>query len=358
MVVTSKLIAVLVLVSLLLPILFTPAHASSDNDEWQTHYAVNGFVNVGPPDPYQIFKIHYRVINGMMERFSMPYVEYAHYISTDVASNGNGVLEIRFPKNYPIYEGGEPTEAIFFLNKQEITAEHYDTDDCFIDFRIPLAQSGLVDVVWTTILSGEAFRGTDVPKRCLPDTVVQGVVTMKDGVISPLHQLKAGVKPDEVVCRYGFELITHPDGRPYCATPQSAEQLYNRWKMLPPPSPPAAQHPLLANVTSFISTPFTIVQNQRTPVEFRIQNDNDFALYGVKINNFSTAQIPVVLTNTYTIEELPAHETQVITGTLTTDPGYPQTGTSSLFWTILAEDRSGKVMESTIFQRQITVVSD
>lgn len=70
-------------------------------EEWQTHYAVNGFVNVGPPDPYQIFKIHYRVINGIAEQFSMPYVEYVHYMQAKVDSDGNGTLEIRFPKNYP-----------------------------------------------------------------------------------------------------------------------------------------------------------------------------------------------------------------------------------------------------------------
>lgn len=271
----SRAIVALILVSLQLPILFAPARASSDNEGWQTHYAVNGFVNVGPPDPYQIFKIQYRVINGTAGDAALPHYDLTPTMRVYVNTDSQGTLEIRFPKNYPSYEGSRPTDAIFFLNELEVTGEHYGNDDCFIDFRIPFNQSGFIDVVWTTIFGNEIFTGIGVPEHCISETLVQDVVRTKDGVIAPLHQVKAGVKPEEVVCADGFEFIYRPDSRPYCATPNSAERLYNQWKILPPPGPPAAQYPLLSNVTSFISTPFAIIQNQRTPAEFRVQNDND-----------------------------------------------------------------------------------
>lgn len=327
----------------------------ASDEGWSTHYAVNGFVNTGPADPYQIFKIQYRVLNGTVEQFSMPYVDVAHNIRAEVTSDGDGVLQIKFPKNYPNGNDELGGSAIVFVNEQEIVPNSTETD-CFSEFSLPFSNDAVIDVVWG--FYDDFFRGADVAEGCMPETIVQDVVRTKDGVIPPLQQLKAGVTTEEVVCGYGFELIRHPDGRPYCATPSSVEQLYNRWNKLPPPSPPVAQYPLLGNVTSFISTPFTIVQNQKTAVEFTIQNDNDFALYDVKIHNFSTANIPLILSNTYFVENLAPHETRVVTATLTTDPGYPETGTSFLFWTLLAKDRSGTAMESTMFQRQVTVIAD
>lgn len=217
-------------------VLFIPTVYASTSDgddanteDWQIHYAVNGFVNSGEPDPYQIFKIHYRVINGTVEKFGMPYFEYSHYIQANVTSNGNAMLEIRFPKNYPSYEGGEPVSAITFLNEQEIVREQYGDDSCFIDFLIPLSESGTVDVVWTTIFSGRPFQGLDVPESCIPETLVQDVVRTKDGIIPPLHQVKAGVLPDEVACGDAFELITHPNDRRFCCSPGSIEMLKERW---------------------------------------------------------------------------------------------------------------------------------
>ncbi len=199
-------------------------------EEWQTHHAVNGFVNTGPADPHQIFKIHYRVVNGIVEGFSMPYVEYVHYIQANVTSDGNAMLEIRFPKNYPSANVDGGGEAIFFVNEQEVLPE-FGNDDCFYAFAIPFSGSGVVDVVWGDFLTGEPFRGVDVPESCQPETLVQDVVSTQDGVIPPLHQIKAGVKSDEVVCGDNFELVTHPNGKPYCATPSSSEILRERWNL-------------------------------------------------------------------------------------------------------------------------------
>lgn len=223
MTVVSRQVIALMITSLILPVLFAPAYASEE--DWQTHYAVNGFVNVGLPDPYQIFKVHYRAINGTVDEFRMPYEGYAHYMQANVTSDGNGLLEIKFPKNYPSGDIDGGGDAIFFIDTQETIAEDSHANDCFRQFRIPFTGDVVIDVVWTSAMTDEPFRGVEVSESCIPETIVQDVMRTKDDVITPYHQMKAGVKLDEVVC----ELVTHASGKTYCATPNSAWVLKERW---------------------------------------------------------------------------------------------------------------------------------
>ncbi|MEM2140432.1 hypothetical protein [Nitrososphaera sp.] len=215
------LLVFMALTSVILPV---PASASQD---WQTHYTVNGFVNTGPPDPYQIFKVHYQVINGTLEDFRMPYVEYAHYMQANVTSNGNGVLEIRFPKNYPNANVDWGAGALFFVGQQEVIPDHDNADECFYEYSVSFTEDTVIDVVWGDYMTGEPFRGVDVSESCIPNTLVQDVVKTKDGIITPYQQMKAGVKLDEIVC----ELVVHPSGKIYCVTPPSAEILKQRWNI-------------------------------------------------------------------------------------------------------------------------------
>ncbi len=216
--------------TLLISVVFsTSVHASAaDEEEWETHYAVNDFANTGTPDPHQIFKIYYRAINGTVEEFNMLYIEYAHYIEADVSSsNGNATLEIRFPKNYPIHEGGDYLDPIIIFDDREILPDRFEATNCFYEYSIPYNGNGVIDVAWATILTEQSFIGVDVPEDCMPETLVQGVVKTNDDVISPFRQLNAGVKADEVIC----DIVTHPNGKQYCATPASTELLKERWKI-------------------------------------------------------------------------------------------------------------------------------
>jgi hypothetical protein len=344
------------ILTLFLP-LSVSAPALASDKEWKTHYAVSEFVNPGQPEPREIFKIHYRVLNGMVEQFHMPYGEYAHHIQAKV-SGGSGTLEIMFPKNYPSANADGGGEAIVFVGEREVAPEYSSANECFYEFSISFSGPTTVELLWADFLTGEPLRGVSVPDSCLPETTVQQVAKTRDGIIAPLHQVRSGVLPSEVVCGDGFELVSHPDGRPYCVTPNSIEQLIDRWYRLPPPSPPVSQYPLLDNVTSYISAPFTIVQNQSTSTEFRIQNDNDFPIYDVQIHNFSAGHIPMILSNTFVIDVLQTHESRTIIASLATEPGYSETGAVFLTWTVLAKDSAGNMMESTLFQSLMTVVGD
>ena len=124
----------------------------------------------------------------------------------------------------------------------------------------------------------------------------------------------------------------------------------------PPPSPPLADYPLLENVDSYISTPFTINQTQSSPIEFNVHNGNNFTLYNVQINNFHSASVPLVLKQVDALNKLLPNETRVFQTIVTTDTRFNETGKSFITWTILASNEANNTMESTMFHRDMTVV--
>lgn len=197
---------------------------------WQTHYAVNGFVNSGQPDPGQIFKIRYLVLDGAVEEFSMPLGFRTNDVAARVVSDGNGTLKINFPKNYPITNTDDIAQFDVFVGDRTIPFD-WDESACFFEMSIPFSGSELIEVKWLDFLTDEPYRGIVDSETCISETLVQDVVRTKDGTIAPLHQVKAGVKPNEVVCGDDFELVMHPNGKPYCASPDSAEVLKERWNI-------------------------------------------------------------------------------------------------------------------------------
>lgn len=130
------------------------------------------------------------------------------------------------------------------------------------------------------------------------------------------------------------------------------------------PSPPVAQYQPLPNVDSYISTPSPlIIQNQNnTTIEFVIENKTNYTLYNVEIHGFDTAVIFLKLTGLHSIDKLAPHETQRLSATITANPNHNRTtGTSDLYWTVLAQKKDEKtgettIMESSLFRREMTVV--
>gem|GEM_PF-3781270 len=84
---------------------------SSEEDEQKTVYAVGEFLNSELPKPDQIFKFHYRLINGTMESLDIREqivddIFMDNGITVKVNNNddnnsSNGVLEIKYPRNFP-----------------------------------------------------------------------------------------------------------------------------------------------------------------------------------------------------------------------------------------------------------------
>lgn len=227
----SRQVIALMVASLILPVLFAPAYASEQ--QWKTGYAVGEFPFSDPPKPDQIFKIQYRAINGTVEGFRA----YGG-VSINIDSSSDGMLEIRYPRNYPYTNEfiSEPyVQPLLFINGTETLLDASPTEitECFFVFSIPFSESAEIGLVWTYFAVERPFYGDDVPDSCLPETIVD-VPIKKDGTISPLQQFKVGANAKDIVCADAFSaseyrLVIHPDGKPFCVTRTSATELIQRW---------------------------------------------------------------------------------------------------------------------------------
>lgn len=123
---------------------------------------------------------------------------------------------------------------------------------------------------------------------------------------------------------------------------------------LPPPSPPASEHPLL-HAMSWIPKPSVIYENQPTTIEFKVRNDENFTLYEVQVTRFThTGSMKLELQNISYIEAIEPHTTSAILGTIS---GQLLTNAEKIdvYWTITAKNQSGTIIESMIFWRPITI---
>ena len=217
----------LALISLLPVALSAPTYASTDEEEWETHYAVGRFHNSEPPKPDQIFKIQYKAINGTVESFDVHQVIddvlMDNVIIANVRSSNNGALEIKFPRNFP-YTNTEGADFEWFLvvDDENRDVEHTKaTNECFFVFAIPFAGDAEIKITTASILTKSPYHGADVSDICIPRTLTD----------RPQHQVMAGIAVENVQCPEGLHLVIGPKEKPYCATLDSVEILKERWNL-------------------------------------------------------------------------------------------------------------------------------
>jgi hypothetical protein len=207
------------------------ASGSSVGEDWKTSYVLGEFRNSDPPRQDQIFKIQYRVINGTVNNFNATSLG----MMAEVASNADGaMLEVMYPRNFPYSNSPDGMSAgadsfIFYEqrpNQGEVeTSGTSTTTNCFFVFAIPFTGESRIGIYAAHIPQELEFYGDDVPESCIPETIVQA------STLTPLLQVRAGVKAENIACADGFELVVDPNGKPYCATPRSAEILKERWNL-------------------------------------------------------------------------------------------------------------------------------
>jgi hypothetical protein len=210
------------------------------SNTWQTTYMVGKFLNSEPPKPDRIFKIQYRIINGTIDDFDLRQeiddVFIHNWIIAKVNSSNYGILEIKFPRNFPYSntEGASIEEFIFLAyDGSEYPKDIEDervTADCFFVFSLPFEGSVKIEMLLASILIKSPYHGDDVPDSCMPQTIVENVPTKKDGTISPLHQFRAGVAPVDVLCpeRSPEYVLMISTGKPYCVDPLNVKFLQAR----------------------------------------------------------------------------------------------------------------------------------
>lgn len=200
----------------------------SNQSEWKTGYTIGKFLYSEPPKPDQIFKVYYRVIDGSIDKISRELI--------DVSSNDHGMLQIKFPRNYPYtneYAVNTPeANPILFVDgilNEEITSTALT--DCFFVFSIPFSGNRSIGLAWEYLLWTEPHHGDNVPNSCLSETLVENVTVRRDGTISPLQQVRAGLEPRDVVCPYENQmlLISMKDA-PYCADEDIITKLRVLWQ--------------------------------------------------------------------------------------------------------------------------------
>jgi hypothetical protein len=130
--------------------------------------------------------------------------------------------------NEPKSSGPGAGSFIFFAQPSGVREEQVlgntTTTDCFFAISLPFTGKTKLSVTSSFIPEENfVFHGDDVRDGCIPETIAAA------GAISPLLQIKAGIAAGDVVCKEGLELVVHPNGKPYCATPATAKMLKERW---------------------------------------------------------------------------------------------------------------------------------
>jgi hypothetical protein len=107
--------------------------------------------------------------------------------NNDNHNSSNGVLEIKFPRNFPynnsIRSGDAGLLSFSFLDNDGRGIEGDDrmATECFFVFSISFTGSSIVIETGTaSILIKSPYQGDIIPDSCIPQTVVEDIPTRED----------------------------------------------------------------------------------------------------------------------------------------------------------------------------------
>lgn len=94
------------------------------------------------------------------------------------SNNNGGILEIKFPRNFPYSNSGSGIGMFdIYVNGIHESIEEKDkriTTDCFFVFSIPFRGSDVeMEMGVPSILIKAPYHGDDVPDSCIPKTIVE-----------------------------------------------------------------------------------------------------------------------------------------------------------------------------------------
>ncbi|MFY9300573.1 MAG: hypothetical protein WAO91_05240 [Candidatus Nitrosotenuis sp.] len=201
----------------------------SMKEQWETHHAVGKYLNSKPPKPDQVFNIQYRVTNGIIEKFEQP---EQLFFKVELGSKNGGLFEIKIPQNYPFTnEMGEGRENSFIilLDGKEIDPKNkLKKTDCFFVYSIPFSGNQTLELGYTSLPVEMPFYGDEVPQYCIKETITQTLET-DNKYLSPIQQLKAGIKATDVQCKSIQKLVIKTSNdMPACVKDASVSKLIER----------------------------------------------------------------------------------------------------------------------------------
>jgi|GEM_PF-2522447 len=198
--------------------------AADNATEWNVEHVTGEFLYSDPPKPDQVFNFYYRAINGIIESIT---IEQEEGYTAKVHSTGQGIFELRVPKNYPITNvplGARPFTDVMVDDLSIKPREYmFVATECFFEYSIPFSGDTTVHVGIPQYTETIPWHGKRVPFHCLEETIYNFTMTERPRA---LEQIRTGTMPEDVICDDRSTLVIKREGNSAaCVFPESASKL-------------------------------------------------------------------------------------------------------------------------------------
>ncbi len=141
---------------------------------------------------------------------------------------------ISFDQDFEGKQSVSVTDDAHLLKGATATATALDEFNTSVEFSFtivkPFDTSAVIVESWDADHSSRSNVFLDAVKA-YGNPIIEKISQPEKYVLAPLKQVKAGVAPEKVQCREGFELVIRSTGAPACVYPLTAETLRN-WEMV------------------------------------------------------------------------------------------------------------------------------
>ena len=191
-------------------------------EEWQSYRLVGTFYLPNGQLDYQAQEIPYKIENGKISNVKI--LVSGTKLAFKINAYGDGVLELKIPRNVVDVTIGSIDDQIVVLHdgvEKKFTEKSLTQSDlvCSRHIIIPFTKDTSNIEIVSFFLKAEPFRnalGSLYSIDCLLDP-------------SPQMQIKSGVKPENVSCKEGLELIFKSStGSAACVKPETSIILIKR----------------------------------------------------------------------------------------------------------------------------------
>jgi hypothetical protein len=146
------------------------------------------------------------------------------------------VATVSFDQNFAGTQTVTVTDPNGFLGGATAKATELNEFSTLVEFSFkvmkPFETSAVIVESWDANLSSRSNIFLNAVKATGEPIVDKAPIRPANIVPAPLKQVKAGVEPEQVECREGFELVIRsPTGAPACVYPFTAQILRN-WEMV------------------------------------------------------------------------------------------------------------------------------
>ena len=224
---TKQIFGITILSILILNLQYPVNILADDNvSEWNVKHVTGKFLYTDPPKPDQVFNFYYRVINGTIDSIT---IDHEEGYTAKVHSTGQGIFELRVPKNYPYSNtSGNPPPIdlpVIMVNGSDIYPPDYSfvPRECFFEYSIPFSGDSTIAMGFTNLSAAIPWEGYKVPFHCLEETIYNFTMTERP---TPLEQIRTGTMPEDVICGDRSTLVIRKGGNSAaCVSPESASKL-------------------------------------------------------------------------------------------------------------------------------------